>query len=45
MRIQIINKVVPLKGWDFKKVIKGEFYPWDNEFLELPIHDSTLYIS
>lgn len=28
-----------LKEWDFKKVIKGEFYSWDNEFLELPIHE------
>lgn len=28
-----------LKDRDFKKVIKGEFYPWENEFLELPIHE------
>lgn len=28
-----------LKEWDFKKVIKREFYPWKNEFLELPIHE------
>jgi len=28
-----------LKEWDFKKVVKGEFYPWENEFLELPIHE------
>jgi hypothetical protein len=26
-----------LKEWEFKKVIKGEFYSWENEFLELPI--------
>jgi len=28
-----------LKEWDFKKVIKGKFYAWENEFLELPIHE------
>ncbi|MGV7002067.1 nucleotidyltransferase domain-containing protein [Priestia megaterium] len=28
-----------LKEWDFKKVVKGEFYLWKNEFLELPIHE------
>ncbi|QQZ09954.1 nucleotidyltransferase domain-containing protein [Heyndrickxia vini] len=28
-----------LKEWEFKKVIKGEFYTWGNEFLELPIHE------
>lgn len=28
-----------LKEWDFQKVIKGEFYPWKNEFLDLPIHE------
>ena len=28
-----------LKEWDFKKVIKGKFYTWENEFLELPIHE------
>ncbi|MFJ7744735.1 nucleotidyltransferase domain-containing protein [Peribacillus sp. NPDC097295] len=28
-----------LKDWDFKKVVKGRFYPWGNEFLELPIHE------
>jgi len=28
-----------LKEWDFKKVKKGEFYPWGNEFIELPIHE------
>ncbi|MDI7744197.1 hypothetical protein QMK38_19480 [Lysinibacillus fusiformis] len=28
-----------LTEWDFKKVIKGEFYNWENEFLELPIHE------
>ncbi len=28
-----------LKGWEFKKVIKGEFYTWENEFLELPVHE------
>lgn len=28
-----------LKGWDFKKVIKGEFHNWGNEFLQLPVHE------
>lgn len=28
-----------LKEWEFKKVIKGEFHTWENEFLELPIHE------
>ncbi|MBM7666003.1 hypothetical protein JOC25_002496 [Solibacillus kalamii] len=28
-----------LKEWDFKKVIKSEFLKWENEFLELPIHE------
>ncbi|WP_050615371.1 nucleotidyltransferase domain-containing protein [Bacillus testis] len=28
-----------LKEWKFKKVINGEFYTWENEFLELPIHE------
>lgn len=28
-----------LEGWEFKKVIKGEFHSWENEFLELPIHE------
>ncbi|MGM7635027.1 nucleotidyltransferase domain-containing protein [Bacillus sp. Hm123] len=28
-----------LKGWKYKKVIKGEFHAWGNEFLELPIHE------
>ena len=25
--------------WDFKKVVKGRFYTWENEFLELPVHE------
>ena len=28
-----------LNDWDFKKVVKGEFFNWENEFLELPIHE------
>ncbi|WP_088103167.1 nucleotidyltransferase domain-containing protein [Halalkalibacter urbisdiaboli] len=28
-----------LKEWEFKKVINGEFQLWENEFLELPIHE------
>lgn len=28
-----------LKEWDFKKVIKGKFYTWENELLALPIHE------
>ncbi|MFP5115201.1 nucleotidyltransferase domain-containing protein [Bacillaceae bacterium C204] len=28
-----------LKEWEFKKVIKGEFHSWENEFLELPVHE------
>lgn len=28
-----------LKEWGFKKVIKGALYEWENEFLELPIHE------
>jgi hypothetical protein len=28
-----------LKDWKFQKVIKGEFHPWEDEFLELPIHE------
>lgn len=28
-----------LKEWEFKKVIKGKFYAWENEFLELPVHE------
>lgn len=28
-----------LKEWDFKKVVKGEFHNWGNEFLELPTHE------
>ncbi|MFN7253539.1 MAG: nucleotidyltransferase domain-containing protein [Anaerobacillus sp.] len=28
-----------LKEWEFKKVIKGEFHTWGNEYLELPIHE------
>lgn len=28
-----------LEGWEFKRVIKGEFHSWENEFLELPIHE------
>lgn len=28
-----------LNEWDFKKVMKGEFYNWEDEFLELPIHE------
>ena len=28
-----------LKEWEFKKVINGELHTWENEFLELPIHE------
>lgn len=28
-----------LKDWDFKKVSSGEFSPWEDEFLERPIHE------
>ncbi|MDQ0176474.1 nucleotidyltransferase domain-containing protein [Bacillus chungangensis] len=28
-----------LPDWEFKKVIKGEFYEWEDEFLALPIHE------
>ncbi|EJR55536.1 hypothetical protein IK3_05630 [Bacillus toyonensis] len=28
-----------LNEWEFKKVIKGKFYTWENEFLDLPIHE------
>ncbi|KWW21889.1 hypothetical protein AS888_05220 [Peribacillus simplex] len=28
-----------LNEWDFKKVVKGTFHSWNNEFLELPIHE------
>ncbi|MDR6123574.1 hypothetical protein QFZ87_003171 [Bacillus sp. SLBN-46] len=28
-----------LKEWEFKKVIKGEFHIWENEFLDLPVHE------
>ncbi|GAA0500622.1 hypothetical protein GCM10008986_29930 [Salinibacillus aidingensis] len=28
-----------LQEWEFQKVIKGEFHPWKNEYLELPIHE------
>ncbi len=28
-----------LKDWEMKYVRKGEFYHWEDEFLELPIHE------
>ncbi|WP_282142382.1 nucleotidyltransferase domain-containing protein [Cytobacillus oceanisediminis] len=28
-----------LHEWDFKKVIKGKFFSWENERLELPVHE------
>ncbi|PPA69535.1 nucleotidyltransferase domain-containing protein [Jeotgalibacillus proteolyticus] len=28
-----------LRGWDFKKVINGQFHTWENEHVELPIHE------
>lgn len=28
-----------LNNWEFNKVVKGEFHHWDNEFLELPVHE------
>ena len=28
-----------LHDWEFKKAISGEFHPWKNEYLELPIHE------
>ncbi|MEK4627540.1 hypothetical protein MKZ17_04870 [Solibacillus sp. FSL R7-0682] len=34
-----MNLKTYLKEWDIKKVIKGEFYHWGNEYLELPIHE------
>lgn len=27
------------KGWNFNKVVKGKFHTWNNEFLELPVHE------
>jgi len=27
------------REWEFKKVLKGEFTPWNNEYLELPVHE------
>ncbi|WP_121640385.1 nucleotidyltransferase domain-containing protein [Virgibacillus sp. Bac330] len=26
-------------NWELKKVVKGEFISWNNEFLELPVHE------
>jgi hypothetical protein len=34
-----LNLKAYLKEWDFKKVIKGEFHTWGNEYLKLPIHE------
>lgn len=28
-----------LSNWEFKKVLKGEFSSWNNEYLELPVHE------
>lgn len=28
-----------LSTWNFKKVFKGKFISWDDEYLELPIHE------
>lgn len=28
-----------LSKWEFKKVVKGEFISWNNEYLELPVHE------
>lgn len=28
-----------LSNWEFKKVVKGEFISWNNEYLELPVHE------
>ena len=28
-----------LPDWSFKKVIGGEFFPWTDELLELPVHE------
>lgn len=28
-----------LSEWEFKKVTKGNFHTWGNEFLELPVHE------
>lgn len=28
-----------LNEWEFKKVFNGEFHNWNNEFLQLPIHE------
>ncbi|WP_102275539.1 nucleotidyltransferase domain-containing protein [Cytobacillus massiliigabonensis] len=28
-----------LSPWEFKKVCKGEFTPWDNEYIKLPLHE------
>ncbi|MGM0876923.1 MAG: nucleotidyltransferase domain-containing protein [Bacillota bacterium] len=28
-----------LNDWEFKKVVKGEFLSWEDEFLELLIHE------
>ena len=39
LRKDQLNLKAYLKEWDFKKAIKGEFHNWENEFLELPIHE------
>ena len=28
-----------LHDWEFKKIISGEFHPWNHEYLNLPIHE------
>jgi hypothetical protein len=28
-----------LPDWSFEKVVNGEFFPWMDEFLELPVHE------
>ena len=34
-----LNIKAYLNEWEFMKVSKGEFYTWENEFLDLPIHE------
>lgn len=34
-----LNLKAYLEDWEFMKVIKGEFHTWENEFLDLPIHE------
>ena len=33
----MLKKALP--DWSFEKVVKGEFIPWEEEWLELPVHE------